>query len=183
MPGCLFVAQAALQPQQRSQSALAAITYLPRGRPVSLTHSLVSLALARSFARPHCSDLDCASTTALPRPPAPDAFPRSQRGAQHCDHHSLPHPHLLRHHATLPPLHHVSPPANTRLLLLAVKPAQRIPSIIPPAPYTACHQHRTISGSPLPRIPIPCRFRPYPRQGPRSPSRCHHRQRLCRHHT
>jgi hypothetical protein len=85
---------------------------------------------------------------------------------------------LQRHARHAPPRCHVSPPATSILPVAALAHS----SINPPAPYTASNQHRTISGSPLPRIPIPCRFRPSHRQGPRSPSHCHHHlRRLCRY--
>lgn len=113
-------------------------------------------------------------TTALVPPPA--AFP-TRAASQHNTTTLTRSP----THASPPPRHtprrHVSPPASEPPLLPG---CSACPSILPRPIPPVTNQHRPISGSPLPRIPIPCRFRPNPRQGPRSPSRCPHHQRFCR---
>lgn len=140
----------------------------PRGSPVSLTHhcSLVSVCPPPAVLCPEprlLSALSPRSLTAclLHSPWSRARQPASERErAQHL-------PHLLRHprHATTttaPPTRATSQRTHSSS---RSRPSKGSPSIIPPAPYTARHQHRTISGSPLPRIPLPCPFQTLPSTG------------------
>lgn len=150
----------------------------------------------RGRVRPHSAivrpspllPLYSSATAARPRPPHPHSalshLTTRDRQRRHNQHHSSL-PAVLRRHTALPPLHHArhsnttSRPAGPRhppLLLFYSSRTLYRPSPTPQA----------ISGSPLPRIPIPCRFGPDPRQGPRSsscplplppaPCRLHHKQ-------